>query len=609
MWKGEISLNSDKKFKLKIIKITIAITISFFILIFAYVAQYLLLENVTRKLDANNFIYTHIKEIEKLHLDHEANFRGYLIDKNKKFKSLANSTKEKRRAIFQEISNTFQYKKNKNNDVDQIEESFKKWDKYTNRILTKQSLIDSNKDNIVNKSTKFSKEIHQKISTYLTSLDQTISADREKYEKTLRYSSVGLVILTVIVLLVLTLYLIKLMIELVYEFTSLLHKNNENLEKMERANAAKDLFLSNMSHELRTPLGIVLGYVNLLLEEELPKEESKARSYLSLVKSNSDYLLSLIDDLFDISKLEVNKLKVSISKIETDQLISEIKDNFSPMLHENAITLNVNKESSFPRYFFSDKTRFKQILFNLVSNAIKFSNSQDEVKVLFSLKDEKILVDILDSGIGVPAEKHEEIFEAFKQSDNSLKRSHGGAGLGLAISKKLSEIMDGDLKLLRSEYKKGSHFQFSIPYISKYDVDSIEEKSRMISSDDASFYWPDKKILIVEDSKENQRLLKIYLENTKIQHDFAENGLEAVNTIKENPNKYDLIYMDIQMPVMDGYEALAHIKNSECKTKIVALTAHVFEGEREKCLSLGFDDYLTKPIAKEKFLTNLESYL
>lgn len=379
----------------------------------------------------------------------------------------------------------------------------------------------------------------------------------------------------------------------------------------ETANHAKSTFLANMSHEIRTPLTAILGYSEMLLEEddEISAEERK-HEIKSIIKSGS-HLHDIINDILDISKIEAGQLVFESCKIETVSLIDEITSIFNAQARDKNVTFITNYHFPLPKLIISDPTRLKQILINLCSNAIKFTKEGGVTIDVNYLDDENWLsISVADTGIGMSEEERELIFKPFSQADNSITRKFGGTGLGLAISKQLAQKMGGDVSV-ESEKGQGSKFTATIDVgMPSTELQMISEKTASTEQNNKPFILPHDlvgHVLLVEDTVENQKLITKYLIKTGLTVDIADNGSIALEMA--NTKTYDLILMDIQMPVMDGLEATKRLRQNGNHTPIVCITANAMKEDRKRCFESGADDYLTKPLNLSHFYTVLKHYL
>jgi len=377
-------------------------------------------------------------------------------------------------------------------------------------------------------------------------------------------------------------------------------QKEEELEiSLKRANDAekyKSMFLANMSHEIRTPLNAIMGFVDILSEEET---DSKKIDYLNTIQSSGKLLLNLINDILDFSKIESNKLDINKEVFVISEIYNLLIALFTPMVNEKNLKFNTSIDPKLPKYFYSDFSRIKQVITNLLGNAIKFTPRDGEITFEIKLVQNKKSIEfsISDTGIGIEKKNHKKIFELFSQAEKTTTQQFGGTGLGLSISAKLVELLGGEMGI-QSELGQGSKFYFTLPIqrIDKKRIihhDEIETKNIKFNSH----------ILLVEDNKANQKFMSIVLEQIGLTCDITGDGLEAVEAFKTN--KYALVLMDENMPNMSGIEATKYIleyekENNLTHTPIVALTANALKGDRERFLDAGMDEYITKPVNKMK---------
>ncbi|OJJ16424.1 hypothetical protein BKI52_34625 [marine bacterium AO1-C] len=377
-------------------------------------------------------------------------------------------------------------------------------------------------------------------------------------------------------------------------------------QKAEESSHAKERFLANMSHEIRTPLNAIMGMQRLLEKTTLTDKQNK---YLNAIGVSADNLLVIINDILDISKIEAGKLELEHVAFDLPKMIRHLVFTLNYKAEEKGIGLFAEIDPAMHAFVAGDSVRLNQILLNLVNNAIKFTEVGN-VRVIAKVTEQdetsqSIHFQVIDTGKGIKKENLEAIFESFNQEDASITRKYGGTGLGLTIGKQLVELFGGTLKV-ESEFGVGTTFAFSITF----DKGSPEELVPDYQANkDYTQSLFEKRVLLAEDNQMNQFLATTILEEWGVVVDVAENGKEALEKFREG--KYDLILMDMQMPVMDGVETTKVIRQKLASSiPIIALTANAIKGDRQRCLEAGMNDYLTKPFAQndllEKILTNLK---
>jgi PAS domain S-box-containing protein len=375
-------------------------------------------------------------------------------------------------------------------------------------------------------------------------------------------------------------------------------------EFAEQSATAKERFLANMSHEIRTPMNAVLGFTDLLTSTDLNNDQ---KEYIESIQTAGKNLMTIINDILDYSKIEAGMMTLEESPLSVRSIFSSLEMMFFPKAQEKNLQLVFDCDRNIPEVLIGDPTRLTQIIINLVGNGIKFTETGG-VKVIAWLvnKTEKaagVMFQVHDSGIGIPADKVDFVFDRFNQVSNDTTRKYGGTGLGLSIVKKLVELHGGQVSV-SSEFGKGSVFEFSIPF--KY---SFNEQITDVKKSTSAKTTPLQKslnVLLVEDNILNQKLAGKVLTNMGHIVELAGNGKIAVDKLKQKT--YDLVLMDMQMPEMDGYEAAVIIrKELKNNVPIIAMTAHAMSGEREKCINLGMNDYISKPFKVEELEFRIKS--
>jgi PAS domain S-box-containing protein len=412
----------------------------------------------------------------------------------------------------------------------------------------------------------------------------------------------------------------------------LLRAERNRAESLEEANSAlreamlhaeqttriKTEFLANVSHEIRTPMTAILGFTEVLLEEaRRPDTPSATIEALRTIQRNGDYLLALLNDILDLSKIESGRLEVERVNFSPVAVVREVERLMRVRAEAKGIGFQVDFDGEVPEYAESDPTRVRQILINLVGNAIKFTEI-GEVRLRVRLRDDpapaRLRFEVVDTGIGITAAERAKLFRPFGQADSSTTRRYGGTGLGLTISKRLTDLLDGTIAV-DSEPGRGTMFCVEIPagnlegvarVGATQSLAALEERSPEVEPSLAGT------VLLVEDGPDNQRLIELLLRRVGLDVVTAENGQQAVERVQEarvSGRAFSLVLMDMQMPIMDGYTATRILRRQGFDAPIVALTAHAMDTERSRCMSSGCDDFATKPIDRARFYALLRRHL
>jgi len=384
-------------------------------------------------------------------------------------------------------------------------------------------------------------------------------------------------------------------------------KLKESREKAEESDRLKTAFLANMSHEIRTPMNAIVGFTSFLEDPYYNNEEKS--EFVTVIQKNVNSLLSLIDDIIDISKIESGELRIRKVEFSLNTLLKEVYHSFNELIvksEKSNVVFEICKlDDSNDVILFNDPNRLRQVLTNLLSNAFKFTQD-GSIKISYELKGNTIQFCVCDTGIGMTSEDISIIFDRFSQAKNTLTREHGGTGLGLTISKNLVNFLGGDL-WVDSKLGVGSKFFFNLPY-NKEAKDQINQPENSVLELQTAPDWTGKKILIAEDIDSNFRILEKILEPTHVSLIWVKQGDEAVRVCKQDLD-IDAVLMDVQMPEMNGYEATQNIKKFRKDIPVVAITAFAMSNEKEKSKQAGCDEYIPKPIRKQRLYAVLHSFL
>jgi PAS domain S-box-containing protein len=407
------------------------------------------------------------------------------------------------------------------------------------------------------------------------------------------------------------------------DYAAALEQTNADLERAKRAAEeaarAKTDFLANVSHEIRTPMTAILGFAEILLEEGTDLDERpQHRDAIRTIRRNGAYLLEILNDVLDFSKIEANRLEVEHIPCSPLEVLFEVETLMRVRAEQKGIEFGIALDGAIPQRIETDPVRLRQILLNLVGNAVKFTN-QGGVRISVRFQEALHLIEfeIADTGVGIPMAQLVRIFDPFSQADSSTTRRFGGTGLGLPISKRLTELLGGRIEA-HSMIDRGSIFRISLPVgcieavemvdeIEDPDTDSERKLREQIEQSQLRG-----RILVVEDGCDNQRLVRHILERAGCEVTIGENGKVGVDLALEACDRdepFDVILMDVQMPVLDGYEATRLLRSRGYAGPIIALTAHAFPAERQRCMAAGCDDFATKPIDRFKLLSMLSATL
>ena len=425
------------------------------------------------------------------------------------------------------------------------------------------------------------------------------------YDKEVNYDTVfkwvGALVLVFVTIILVVLFSNRRLNQEIQNRKKIQKELQEAKESADKASNYKSEFLANMSHEIRTPLNAILGFIDLLKNEELNK---RSLEYINIIDSSSYSLLQIIEDILDFSKIESGKLDIDKIDFNSRAEFEVITHLFSAKCKEKNLNLSLIIDKNLPQTINTDPLRIKQIISNLLGNAIKFTPEGKNIEVSIEYANKLLRISVRDEGKGIEEDKLEHIFKSFSQEDSSTTREFGGTGLGLTISKELVRLLDGELKV-RTKVGVGSEFYFYIPVGIGKDITTPEE-----NSDNTSF--DGKKVLLVEDNKANQMFIKVILKKLNLEFDIANDGLEAIEAFKNA--KYDIILMDENMPNMSGIEATKEIlsmqeQNNLEHTPIIALTANALKGDRERFLEAGMDEYLSKPVNMEQLSVIFKKFM
>lgn len=377
----------------------------------------------------------------------------------------------------------------------------------------------------------------------------------------------------------------------------LIQRLDTSEKKVREVSMIKENFMANMSHEIRTPMNAILGFTNLL---KVKTRDPELIEFVDAIRQSGDNLLTIINDILDLSKIEAGMMRIESAPFSVRGLMHSLQTMFAEKIREKGLHFSCFVEGSVPDILLGDATRLTQILVNVIGNAVKFTSTGGiQVRISnrgFDRDRIRLGFIITDTGIGISKEKISGIFERFRQAEDSMTRKYGGTGLGLSIVKELVILQNGDIAV-ESEPGVGTTFNFTIPY----EIAAGPLKAPVSSATVESEY-PDSHhihILIVEDNETNQDLVRHLLNRWRFSFEIVNNGMAAIERLQAQ--RFDLVLMDVQMPIMDGYTATREIRTKlQLDTPVIAMTAHAFAGEREKCLSAGMNEYIAKPISEKE---------
>lgn len=382
-------------------------------------------------------------------------------------------------------------------------------------------------------------------------------------------------------------------------------KQNEAMQQAEKSNRAKSEFLANMSHEIRTPMNAILGLSQLGLKDHTPEQ---AKDRFSKIHQAGELLLSIINDILDFSKIEANKMNLESVTFSLREMIGQLDDLFRGQAESKRLSFTCRFGKISQAYFVGDSLRIKQVLANLLSNAIKFTHEGGVTLIVEQQEDSKgnnrLYWHVKDSGIGMSEELQAVLFEAFTQADSSTSRVYGGSGLGMTISHRLTTAMGGELTV-SSELGKGTEFTFAVPATVATTEQRAQYQNHATNHVEVELPGP-VNILVVEDNPINQEVIKEQLTGLGMKITLANNGQEAVEQLRETT--FDMVLMDVQMPVMDGYTATREIRQLGIAVPIIALTAAALFEDKQKALASGMNDHLSKPFKEAEILAMISKW-
>lgn len=432
----------------------------------------------------------------------------------------------------------------------------------------------------------------------LTEIETDLAAQKAHYELT----KLGLMILVILSVILAGLVFARQINQSNRQLTITWQEMLRAKEEADLASKAKSDFVSRMSHELRTPLNAILGFAQLLEMDDLPNHQ---KTPVQQINRAGKHLLELINQVLDIAKIEAGKLEVETLSIDLPQLLNDTAAISQERIQNKGLIFNINLDAHLPQYVMGDPTRLRQVLINLIGNAIKFTDTGSITLNAAPLPDQTIRFEVIDTGIGMSEQAQARLFKAFAQADDSITRKYGGTGLGLMLCKEIVEVLGGHIGV-SSEEGKGSCFWFKLPLAPAESQTQAPQLSAdpaqktTISTPNASAILEGKRLLLVEDNPVNQMVASKLLQKLGTTPDIANNGQEALDKLKLA--SYDLVLLDLEMPVMDGYTTIGKIREEEgyCDEYrhqlVIAMSANALNEDKQRAFALGVDDYLTKPV-------------
>lgn len=432
----------------------------------------------------------------------------------------------------------------------------------------------------------------------LTQLEADLSAQKSRYKAT----KFALMIMVLLSVMIIGFIVARQINQSNRQLTETWQEMLRAKEEADKASRAKSDFVSRMSHELRTPLNAILGFAQLLEMDNLPEHQ---KTPVQQINRAGKHLLELINQVLDIAKIEAGKLEVEMLSINLPQLLNDTAAISQERIQNKGLTFNINLDAHLPQYVMGDPTRLRQVLINLIGNAIKFTDAGSITLNAIALTNQTIRFEVIDTGIGMSEQAQARLFKAFVQADDSITRKYGGTGLGLMLCKEIVEALGGQISVV-SEVGKGSCFWFELPLPPAESQTQVPQLSAApaqettLSAPSAFAILEGKRLLLVEDNPVNQMVASKLLQKLGTTPDIANNGQEALDKLKLA--SYDLVLLDLEMPVMDGYTTICKIREEEgyCDDYrhqlVIAMSANALNEDKQRAFALGVDDYLTKPV-------------